>query len=524
MTDTAAAPQTIETAGGLAVFLRYQQTLLATVSHHAVTVVEKSRRTGYSWAAGAVAALTAARSRSAGGMSVYYMGYNLDMAREFIAYVADWAKAFDPAAGEVGEYFFPDPDKPERSIQAFRITFASGFEVVALPSVARVLRGKQGLVILDEAAFHDDLAEVMKAAFALLIWGGKVLIISTHDGVENPFNLLIEEIRSGRKPYQLLRCTFDEALADGLFRRVCQKLGRPWTAEGEAEWRQGIVDFYGDGADEELFCIPRAGAGSYFPMGLVEDCADPEAPVVRLELPDAFAAQPEHIRRAEVQDWLDTQVAPLVEALDPEARHHFGQDFARSGDLSCLWPLAVTRTMARRTPFTVEMRNVPFEQQRQVLFYVVDRLPRFAGGCMDAGGNGAYLAEVAWQRYGEALISQVKFTTDWYREHMPPLKAAFEDRTFSLPKDRDTIDDFRSVRLVGGVPRVPDQRRSDGKGKKRHGDAAIAGALAYTASRLPVQEYDYESAAANRRAANPHHDDDPDDDALDVGGFGPGAW
>ena len=40
------------------------QELMASVSHFAVTVVEKSRRTGYSWAAGAIAALTAAAARA----------------------------------------------------------------------------------------------------------------------------------------------------------------------------------------------------------------------------------------------------------------------------------------------------------------------------------------------------------------------------------------------------------------------------------------------------------------------------
>jgi phage FluMu gp28-like protein len=520
-------PAPPKAAGSPAVFLRYQQELLTTVSHHAVTVVEKSRRTGYSWAIAAIAALTAARTRSAGGMDAFYMGYNLDMAREFIEYVGEWAKHFDPAAGEAGEYFFPDPSNPDKTIQAFRITFASGFKVVALPSVARALRGMQGMVILDEAAFHDDLAEVMKAAFALLIWGGRVVIISTHDGDENPFNQLVQEIRAARKPYALLRCTFDDALADGLYRRICEQKGREWTPDAEAEWRDQIIAFYGGAADEELFCIPRRGGGAYFPMGLVEACAEEDIPVFRLELPDTFASQPAHIREAEVRDWCEEQLAPALAVLDPQARHHFGQDFARSGDLSCIWPVAVTRTMARRTPFTVELRNVPFEQQRQILFYVADRLPRFAGGDMDAGGNGAYLAEVAWQRYGEQLIRKVHFTADWYRENMPPVKAAFEDRAFSIPKDRDTIDDFRMVRIVGGVPRVPDQRRTEsgGKGKKRHGDAAIAGVLAYTASRLPAQEYDYIPADAGARAANPNHDVDPDHEDLGRLGFASNrAW
>jgi phage FluMu gp28-like protein len=486
----------LDATAAQAVFLRYQQRLLSTVAASAVTVVEKSRRTGYSWAMAAIAALTAARGKNAGGMDVYYMGYNLDMAREFISYVAEWAKSFDPAAEAFGEYFFPDPDHPEKSIQAFRMAFASGFKVVALPSVPRALRGMQGMVIIDEAAFHDDLEEVLKAAFALLIWGGKVVVVSTHDGDANPFNGLIQSVREGRKPYALLRCTFDDALADGLFRRVCQQTGKPWSAEAEAAWRAEIIGFYGDGADEELFCVPRAGGGAYFPMSLIEASAA-DVPVVRLSLADGFAALAPHLREAEIRDWCERELAPLLATLDAGERHHIGQDFARSGDLSVIWPLAVSARLVRRTPLTIELRNVPFEQQRQILFYVVDRLPRFAGGCMDAGGNGAYLAEVAWQRYGD-LIQQIKFTADWYREHMPPVRAAFEDQVFIVPKDRETIDDFRMVKVVGGVPRVPDQRRAEAgtNAKKRHGDAAIAGVLAYTAARLPVTEYDYTPARA----------------------------
>ena len=114
------------------VFLDYQKLLMTGVSHHAVIVAEKSRRIGYSWAAAAIAALTASATKGAGGMDVLYLGYNLEMAREFIDYVAEWARAIEPAAAEVEEVVFED-DRAEKSIQAFRIRFASGFKVLALP-------------------------------------------------------------------------------------------------------------------------------------------------------------------------------------------------------------------------------------------------------------------------------------------------------------------------------------------------------------------------------------------------------
>src|SRR3546814_5717902 len=68
------------------------------------------------------------------------MGYDLEMAREFIDVCAMWARAFGIAAEEVGEEIL---DHDGEKFQAFRIRFSSGFKVVALPSVPRALRGKQ---------------------------------------------------------------------------------------------------------------------------------------------------------------------------------------------------------------------------------------------------------------------------------------------------------------------------------------------------------------------------------------------
>ena len=123
-----------------ALMLGYQARLLEMTTAHQVLVVEKSRRIGATWGIAADAVLTAASARSARGMDVLYIGYNLDMTREFIDTCAAWAKAFVFAAMEVGEFFFVDQDKrgaDTQEIKAFRIRFASGFEIVALSSRPR---------------------------------------------------------------------------------------------------------------------------------------------------------------------------------------------------------------------------------------------------------------------------------------------------------------------------------------------------------------------------------------------------
>ena len=502
------------------VFLPYQQRLWATVAGNALSVHEKSRRTGFTWAVAAIAATTAGAAKSAGGMDALYMGYEKDMTREFIGYVADWAKAFQVAAGEVEEFLFRDPENPDKDIGAFRIRFASGFEVIALPAVARALRGKQGLVILDEAAFMDDLEAVLKAALALLIWGGKVVVISTHEGETNPFNTLITDIRAGRQRGAVTRTTFTDALAQGLFKRICFVRGMPWSAEAETAWAAEIMATYRDNADEELGVVPNPTSGVYLPGPLIEARSVPDVPVIRWAAPAGFTMWAAHLREAEVRRFCEAEVAPILKSLNPDEAHVFGSDFARVRDLTVDWFLAIGRDLVRRTVLILELRQVPHEQQLQFLRFICERLPKFRAGKLDATGNGSFVAEAMMQAFGE-MIEPVMMSEPWYRENMPPWKAAIEDAMLTLPRDAEVLDDLRMVKLVRGVARIPDRRRND-EGAQRHGDAAIASVLAYAASRAEFEAFGYDAAppkhlregTAPRDWNRPHHDDDVDRPAV----------
>jgi phage FluMu gp28-like protein len=464
-----------------AVLLLYQQRWVADQSD--VAVWEKSRRIGASWCDASDAVLTAAPAENA--MDALYIGYSEDMTREYIDDCAMWAKAFSYAASEIGEMMFDDVDEngDTQHIKAFRIDFASGKKILALSSRPRSIRGKQGKVTIDEAAFHDDLPGLIKAALAMMIWGGKVRLLSSHNGDANPFNELVNDIRAGKVPYTLYRTTFDDALADGLYERVKLIQGERLKEKTLTEWRDKIYAQYGDNAAEELDVIPSAGSGRYLTRMMIEAIMQPGIPVVRLTQSDTFTLLPQIIREAETRDWCEAVLAPLLALLDPLLDHYFGEDFARNGDLSAIWPLEQTRTLDLLTPFILEMRNVPFEQQKQILFFILDRLPRFRGGAMDARGNGQYLAEVAMQKYGPSRIAQVMLSQEWYRENMPPFKAAIEDKKLTAPKDADVLADLRTIVMEKGVAKVPDNARVKGSdGRDRHGDTAVAAVLAVFAA------------------------------------------
>lgn len=473
------------------VLLPYQQKWIGIRAP--LKVGEKSRRIGLTWAEAADNVLVAAASKSAKGQTVYYLGYNQDMTVEYIQACAMWARAFDYAASEIEEGIWPDQDKDkEKHIKTYTIVFPSGHRIVALTSRPSNLRGRQGVVVIDEAAFHSDLAELLKAALALLIWGGEVHVISTHDGTENPFNELIEEIRAGKRKGHLFRSTFREAVDDGLYQRVCMRRGIPYVKEEEDAWVQDVYDFYGDAATEELDCVPSQGGGAYFSLALIESRTSREVPVVRLKFPQGYETIAEHLRLAETEEWCKEELLPLLAKIPASVQSFYGMDFARSGDLSVIWPLIKEQDLRKRAPFLVELRNVPFKQQEFILFYIVRRLPNFLKGAHDARGNGSQIAEAAAVEFGFNRIEQVMLTEGWYRDNMPLLKAALEDDTLhGIPADKDVTGDVRAFRVVKGVARIPEKRTTEKGGEKRHGDAGIALALADFASRQEVEIFEY---------------------------------
>lgn len=475
-----------------ALLLSYQQKWVADQTK--VKIVEKSRRVGLSWADASESALTAATSKIAGGMDCYYIGYNKDMARQYISDVVFWAKSFEYVVSEIDESEEVWMDGDERkSVTVFRVSFASGFVVEALSSKPRSLRSKQGRVCIDEAAFHDELPELIKAANAFLIWGGRVAIISTHDGVENYFNELITDTRSGNTKYSFHRITLDDAIDQGLYQRICLVNGEEWSEETEKQWRQETIDYYGDGWEEELFCAPRSASASWLPRVVIE-AAMRDAPIVRLSLENEFTLKDEFYRRGWIEEWCEENLLPVLRTLDQNLTTYFGEDFARSGDLTIMNIGQRERNLDTTTRLSVELRNVPFEDQKRICFYILDRCPRLGKACLDARGNGEYLSEVALQRYGAAIVETVYISQKWYLETMPRLKSAIEDRTLIMAKDVDHVRDFSMVVVNNGIAKVSDSRTTSGyDGKKRHGDAVVAYAMLIYGTTLEIMEYGYHS-------------------------------
>jgi len=492
--------------GGAAVFLPYQQRWFEDSSQ--IMIAEKSRRTGLTWAEAGRNVINAAKPKKRGGCNTFYVGSKQEMALEYIAACALFAKAFNELAqADVYEQTFWDDGKKEE-ILTYMIRFPkSRFKIQALSSRPSNLRGLQGDVVIDEAGFHESLEELLKAALALTMWGNKVRLISTHNGVDNPFNTYIQDAREGRKDYSIHRITLDDAIAEGLYQRICYVTGQEWSLQAQLEWRAKLYKNAPniESADEEYGCVPKKSGGNYLSRVLIEAAmvADHSIRIYRFEAPEGFEGWSNEQRAAEVKAWCQENLQPELARLSDRDRHTFGEDFARRGDLSVFTPLAISPTLRKRVPFQVELRNMTYEAQRDVMFFICDRLPRLSGLAFDATGNGGYLAEQAALRYGAGIVDQVHLNLAWYALWMPKLKGEFEAFSLELPRHQTTLDDLLSIKVEKGVPLIDKGRTKDLESQnskaKRHGDSAVSLAMAVRASYMQGGVFEFTALERHSR-------------------------
>lgn len=459
----------------------------------AVRVAAKARRIGLTFAEMPRQVLRAGRSRAAGGADCYYISTSQRLGRKYVETCARWARALNVAVKCIDETLVANEGT---DILVQEIRFASGFSIKALPSNPEAIRGEGGSVVLDEAAFHDHLYELLKAIYAVPDWGGDIAIISTYNGVDNEFYELVEDVKAGRRRASLHEIDIHTALAQGLHRRRCATQRRPWTAEDEAAWLEDKLR--SPGAEEEYELRPRRSGGVYIRRDLIEECMAPGL-VLRLELPDSHIFTGEAARAAFIRNWIEANLAPAMKRIERGRVTTLGFDFARSGngDLSVLAPLQERQDLQKANPWLLEMRGVPYEEQWEILKWVGERLCadgyRFGGATIDSGGSGGYVGEKALAHWGESMVDAIKLTEEWYASNMPAFRSAFEEHEIVIVRDTDVRDDLLQLQKNSrGIPKLSDARRSSSHdAKPRHGDAAIALALAFSRHRRAPATVDF---------------------------------
>lgn len=401
-----------------------------------------------------------------GAGNVMAQSYNQPMLEELMADCRYWAGRGQRGAEYLGESLIDLEDG--QAVSMHRMRFDSERQIRALVSEPRAWRsrGRPGdLGIMDEACHMDRLEECLAAARGILMWGGKLIVISTHRGAASPFATLVRDIREGVAPGAVIRVTLKDAIAQGLYRRICAVTKRRWTAAGEAQWEADIRAEFGRNAPEELDCVPASGAGAWLP-------------------------------------WADIRAAEDPRAGDAEAIGggpiYFGIDVARRRDL---WVLAVLE----RVGDVLWLRHIraerdaTFSEQRQIVRDLALRW-RPAKIAIDQTGMGEAVVEQLADDHGASTVEGVLMTAPRKLAVATALREAVEDRRLRIPADDDLRRDLHSVRAEPGPTGAPrlaaDRAATDG-----HADRFWAVALAASAAAAAGGEIDFAAAAPRPSAA-----------------------
>jgi len=396
---------------------------------------------------------------------VWYSGADEEGGEDFIDECKYWVTFFNASATEISmeeggdEIEFADEQK---GILNLTIRFANGSRITVLSSNPKRFRGKGGDIILDEFAHHPQARAMWKAALpAALVWGYKLIVISTHNGKYTLFNTFVEKIRSGKSKFKasLHEVTIRQAVDQGLYDRI---KGCPTTKEEQDAWIQELIDSCETPEDalEEFFCQPQDSKDPFVPLPMI----------LRTER-KGILADPSSIP------------GPL----------YLGYDIARKKHLSVIIVLQEMASQLVLREIRV-MEKMKFEDQYTILAAYL-KLPTLVRACIDATGLGMNLAEDAQNYFGTYKVEAITFNNSIKAVMANNLYKEFDTVSIFIPEDDVLRRSLNSIKKMvtgsGNIRFDVDAEENDKKDKKDtdnevnigHADHFWALALAINAAR-----------------------------------------
>jgi phage FluMu gp28-like protein len=488
-------------------FINYQSNWINDKSKYKIGV--KSRRCGLTWSESFDDVTLSSTKAEAGGMDTYYLSTKEELAKEFIATCKDWVEAIESTGVKLVE-------NPKDDLQSLQIKFKSGYKIQGLTSNPKNLRGLQGRIVIDEAAWHDNLAATLKAAIACTMWKGDIRLISTLNGLET-FYQEWQKALQGAVPASVHFIPIDKALRDGLYLKIHQKKGLPLDLpdeeleELEKEWLEELLSIYGEAAREELYCIPSSGQDNYFSAALIQDrFTDDSTNILQYFQSDSFQKLEKHEQLEDTKEWCNNVLMPLIDRyLTLNYTSYLGMDFARLRHLSVISVLFHPYEGTTFCPIHIELRKVPYSCQAKIVEKLLLNLKDCLGIALDATGNALSLAEdLEYLRQTHSKKKQrvpfkvfpVKFNQASLIDIFNNYQIGLESKKLILPSDLDVKADHLNLQEKNNVPKAIefDSIRNSGKGIVRHCDSAYSLALAYHC----LRKFDPDTEIAPKKLPN----------------------
>jgi len=459
----------LPTIAGLAsvIWLPYQLAWINDTSE--VAIAEKARRVGLDYCE----SFRCVRERISGDrvLDYWYSSADESAAYEFAEYVRAWLKLYDKVSEEVTTTGIDDGR--EWLKMTFTLPMINGRRprITVMTSNPKRFRSKGGDVCLSELAFHQDAGEMWKAAAPTATWGGRIRILSTHNGHGSKFNSLINQARKhadpelygAPKPTDLKasvhRIDIYDAVNDGLVEQINRVTGRELSRDEFIAEMRSLCSTQ-EVWEEEFECNPSKEGGSYFPHALLRPCVTDRA--------------------AKPTDDLDTFIADVKLRSKGGSKLSAGSDIGRRKDRFVIWVWGRNGTKRICLGMLV-LQNKPFDVMEHAINTLMNtsfngmRITRMS---IDETGLGMQLAERMVKKH-RSRCEAVSMTNAVKEDMFTRLRAGVEEITVELPDDDDTLRDFGSIRkeitVAGNI------RYSAASNEHGHADRATAAALGLVA-------------------------------------------
>ena len=392
------------------------------------------------------------------GLKIFFSSADMTAAAEYMDYIAGWVAKLNTIAKalaeinceDISECEFADEDK---GVKSKVIEFNNGSKIYALSSNPKAFRSKGGKIVWDEAAHHKDDRKMWAAAKPAAMWGYSIRILSTHNGVNSLFNLIIDKCKKGELDYSVHTVPIQLAVEEGLADRIC---GRRLSRKEREAWLE----------NEHKGCLTEA-------IWQEEYCCNPQDESKAMISYDL-------IHSCERQG-----VLGLEKAKGPL---YLGCDVARHRHLYVIYVFEdVCDQLVCRAVEAYQKKKWSFLEEK---IYKFLKLPNLVRACIDRTGLGDQFTERAQEKFGSVKVEGVLFTNTVKADLAISLLQAFEDQKLIIEKcpkfpgvegriEDEQAESIHAVRKI--VTSAGNVRYDAASTELGHGDFFWGAALAYHA-------------------------------------------
>ena len=434
-------------------FFPYQKRYLLDKSK--VKILEKSRRIGGTFVQSFEDVQDCIEQP---GLKVFFSSADMTAAAEYMDYISGWVSKLNSIAKtlaeinceDITECEFADEDK---GVKSKVIEFNNGSKIYALSSNPKAFRSKGGKIVWDEAAHHKDDRKMWAAAKPAAMWGYSIRILSTHNGVNSLFYLIIDKCKKGELDYSVHTVPIQLAVEEGLADRIC---GRKLSRKEREAWLE----------NEHKGCLTEA-------IWQEEYCCNPQDESKAMISYDL-------IHSCERQG-----VLGLEKAKGPL---YLGCDVARHRHLYVIYVFEdIGDRLICRAVEAYQNKKWSYLEQKLYKFL---KLPNLIRGCIDRTGCGDQFTERAQDKFGTVKVEGVLFSNTVKADLAINLLQAFEDQKLIIEKcpkfpgidtkiEDEQAESIHAVRKI--VTSAGNVRYDAASTEQGHGDFFWGAALAYHA-------------------------------------------